>query len=54
MRLLAFADQAPPLEAAELVAGNRPDAVVTLTLMRGDDERRIRVTLEERPEERGG
>jgi len=36
MRLLAFADQAPPLEAAELVAGNRPDAVVTLGDLRPD------------------
>ena len=30
MRLLAFADEPPPLDAAELVAGNQPDAVVTL------------------------
>jgi uncharacterized protein len=30
MRLLALADEAPPLDADELVARNRPDAVVTL------------------------
>jgi hypothetical protein len=30
MRLLALADQAPPADPAELVARNRPDAVVTL------------------------
>lgn len=30
MRLLAFADEAPPVDAAELVAANHPDAVVTL------------------------
>jgi Icc-related predicted phosphoesterase len=30
MRLLAFADEAPPADAAELVAANQPDAVVTL------------------------
>jgi uncharacterized protein len=30
MRLLAFADEPPPADAAELVASNEPDAVVTL------------------------
>jgi Icc-related predicted phosphoesterase len=30
MRVLAFADEAPPADAAELVASNEPDAVVTL------------------------
>lgn len=30
MRVLAFADEPPPVDAAELVARNRPDAVVTL------------------------
>jgi uncharacterized protein len=30
VRLLAFADESPPLDAAELVARNHPDAVVTL------------------------
>jgi uncharacterized protein len=30
MRLLAFADEAPPENAAELVASNHPDVVVTL------------------------
>jgi uncharacterized protein len=30
LRLLAVADEAPPVDAAELVAGNEPDAVVTL------------------------
>lgn len=30
MRLLAFADEAPPADPAELVASNHPDAVVTL------------------------
>jgi Icc-related predicted phosphoesterase len=30
MRLLAFADEAPPADAAELVALNDPDAIVTL------------------------
>ncbi|MBA3267464.1 MAG: metallophosphoesterase family protein [Acidimicrobiia bacterium] len=30
MRLLVVADEAPPAGAAELVEGNRPDAVVTL------------------------
>jgi Icc-related predicted phosphoesterase len=30
MRVLAFADEAPPADAAELVAGNNPDVVVTL------------------------
>jgi Icc-related predicted phosphoesterase len=35
MRVLAFADQPPPADAAELVASNRPDVVVTL----GDLER---------------
>ena len=30
MRLLAFADEAPPADAAELVAGNDPDVVLTL------------------------
>jgi uncharacterized protein len=30
MRVLAFADEAPPAEAAELVESNQPDAVVTL------------------------
>ena len=30
MRLLGFADEAPPADAAELVARNAPDAVVTL------------------------
>jgi uncharacterized protein len=30
VRLLAFADETPPLDAAELVAGNHPDAVLTL------------------------
>jgi hypothetical protein len=30
MRVLAFADEAPPADAALLVAQNRPDAVVTL------------------------
>jgi Icc-related predicted phosphoesterase len=30
MRLLAFADEAPRADAAELVALNRPDAVITL------------------------
>jgi len=35
MRVLAFADQPPPADAAELVAANRPDVVVTL----GDLER---------------
>jgi uncharacterized protein len=30
LRLLGFADEAPPVDAAELVARNAPDAVVTL------------------------
>ena len=30
MRVLALADEAPPVDAAELVASNQPDAVVTL------------------------
>jgi hypothetical protein len=30
VRVLAFADEAPPADAAELVAQNRPDVVVTL------------------------
>jgi hypothetical protein len=30
MRVLAFADEAPPADAAELVARNAADAVVTL------------------------
>jgi len=30
LRLLAFADEAPPVDAADLVARNAPDAVVTL------------------------
>jgi Icc-related predicted phosphoesterase len=30
VRLLAFADQPPPVDAAEVVAQNAPDAVVTL------------------------
>jgi Icc-related predicted phosphoesterase len=30
MRVLAFADEAPPADAAELVARNAPDAVLTL------------------------
>jgi uncharacterized protein len=30
MRVLAFADQAPPADAAELAARNEPDVVVTL------------------------
>ena len=30
MRVLAFADEPPPVDAAELVALNHPDAVVTL------------------------
>jgi uncharacterized protein len=30
VRLIAFADEAPPVGAAELVASNKPDAVVTL------------------------
>jgi hypothetical protein len=30
MRLLAFADEQPPGDAADLVASNHPDAVVTL------------------------
>jgi uncharacterized protein len=30
MRLLVVADEAPPVDAPALVAGNRPDAVVTL------------------------
>jgi hypothetical protein len=30
MRVLAFADESPPVDAAELVALNQPDVVVTL------------------------
>jgi uncharacterized protein len=30
MRVLAFADEAPPVDPAEMVASNQPDAVVTL------------------------
>jgi len=30
MRVLALADEAPPVDAAELVASNQPDAIVTL------------------------
>jgi hypothetical protein len=30
MRLLAFADEQPPVDAADVVASNHPDAVVTL------------------------
>jgi uncharacterized protein len=30
MRLLAFADEQPPVDATDLVASNQPDAVVTL------------------------
>jgi hypothetical protein len=30
VRVLAFADEQPPVDAAELVARNRPDAVITL------------------------
>jgi uncharacterized protein len=36
MRLLAFADEAPPAAAPELVAQNRPEAVVTLGDLRAD------------------
>src|SRR5690348_15566510 len=36
MRLVAFADEPPPVDAAELVEANAPDAVVTLGDLRPD------------------
>jgi len=45
---------ADPEELSELLLAFRPGEEVVLTVMRGDERRRVRVRLEQRPRETGG